>query len=235
MPNGMLYLNFNPTGDLLKATRECEQDVFLQAFGNTKTQLEEEYGPYDNQSVFISVSDETGYVIGEMRIIFNGPAGLKTLNDVAGPTWNLDGARALHALGFNENRTWDIATLGVRKEYRKTALMVSLAIYHASIMAVNANDVDVSITILDDKVAALLDMIGMPWYCMPGGFSAPYLGSAASTPFYTGTAAGMERIKRENPEGYKLLIQGQGLTDIILPHPDSYLLPAYLTHRNKAA
>ncbi len=60
--NALLNLHFDVRGDLLEAARQCEEDVFLEAFGNTRTQLDEEYGPYNDQSVFIAVSDENGDV-----------------------------------------------------------------------------------------------------------------------------------------------------------------------------
>ncbi len=56
----LLNLHFDAQGDLLESARQCEEDVFLQAFGNTRAQLDEEYGPYDDQSVFVAVSDERG-------------------------------------------------------------------------------------------------------------------------------------------------------------------------------
>ena len=87
----MLHLNFNVTGSLLAAARECEEDVFLKAFGNTREQLDAEYGQYDDQSVFLTVSDSDGVVLGACRIITPGPAGFKTLNDVKGDPWLVDG------------------------------------------------------------------------------------------------------------------------------------------------
>ena len=38
----LLFLNFNVKGDLLEAARQCEQDVFLASFGNTREQLDED-------------------------------------------------------------------------------------------------------------------------------------------------------------------------------------------------
>jgi hypothetical protein len=114
--NALLNLHFDPRGDLLEAARQCEEDVFLQAFGNTRSQLDEEYGPYNDQSVFVSVSDDSGHVVGSCRLITPGPAGLKTLNDVARQPWGVDGLRAARAASIDVTRTWDIATLGVRRD-----------------------------------------------------------------------------------------------------------------------
>ena len=43
----VLTLHFNATGQLREAARDCEADVFLSAFGNTRDQLAEEYDLYD--------------------------------------------------------------------------------------------------------------------------------------------------------------------------------------------
>ena len=90
----LLYLNFNVGGALLEAAKDCEEAVFLKAFGNTRAQLDDEYGPYGAQSVFATVSDENGFAVGACRIITPGPAGLKTLNDVKGDPWFVDGERS---------------------------------------------------------------------------------------------------------------------------------------------
>ena len=95
--NALLNLHFDAQGDLLESARQCEEDVFLQAFGNTRAQLDEEYGPYDDQSVFVAVADESGHVVGACRLITPGSAGLKTLNDVARQPWGIDGVRSASA------------------------------------------------------------------------------------------------------------------------------------------
>ena len=103
--NALLNLHFDAQGDLLESARQCEEDVFLQAFGNTRAQLDEEYGPYDDQSVFVAVSDDAGHVVGACRLITPGPAGLKTLNDVARQPWGIDGLRSASAAADRPRRT----------------------------------------------------------------------------------------------------------------------------------
>ena len=126
-----LTLKFNVHGDEQIAARECEADVFLSAFGNTRDQLEEEYGPYEDQSLFLSVTDEHGETLGSCREILPGPAGLKTLNDLARPPWFVDGPRSARAAGVDPTRAWDLATLGVRRQFRSHRLMVGIALYWA--------------------------------------------------------------------------------------------------------
>jgi len=234
MPSDLLYLNFNPTGDLLKATRECEQDVFLEAFGNTREQLTEEYGPYEDNSTYICVANEAGYVVGEVRIIWNGPAGLKTLNDIAGPPWSIDGTRSLAAVGFTPNQMWDVGTLGVRKEHRAGGL-VSLALYHGLITAQTVNDSACTITIMDDKIATLLAMVDCVFNTIPGTTSQPYLGSPSSTPLYADRAWDIEHQRKTNPEAYRLMCLGVGLDGISLPPRNSYILPAYTAVKENEA
>ena len=74
----LLSLQFNPDGDLLAATRDCEAEVFLRVYGNTRQQLEEEYGPYEQASVFIALADDSGDVLGACRLIRPTEVGLKS-------------------------------------------------------------------------------------------------------------------------------------------------------------
>src|SRR4051794_19204791 len=81
----MLRLEFDPKGERRGAAHDCEAEVFLKSFGNTVEQMAEEYGPYEDTSVFVSITDPNGTVVAAARLITPGPIGLKTLNDLARP------------------------------------------------------------------------------------------------------------------------------------------------------
>jgi hypothetical protein len=221
----LLVLSFNPQGALRASARECEQDVFLRAFGNTPEQLDEEYGPYEDQSTWLTVSDMSGYVLGACRIITPGPAGLKTLNDVAREPWGIDGERSATLAGADLDRTWDIGTLGVRTEHRGSRVRISLALYHGILRAGRANDIRTLVSVFDEparRVLAALDYRHVP---LPGTYAAPYLGSASSTPVYY-HAHMLDAVRRDNPEAYRLVVHGIGLEGILTPDDASLVLPS---------
>src|SRR4051795_8275660 len=93
-------MHFDVSGALLDSARECEAEVFLRWFGNTREQLAEEYGPYEDSSVFLVLADERDEVLGAVRLLApGGRAGLKTLADVGRGPWGVDGGRVAAAAG----------------------------------------------------------------------------------------------------------------------------------------
>ncbi len=87
MDQQLFEMHFDPLGDTLAAARDCEAEVFLQAYGNTREELADEYGPYEDASVYMAVTEPGGTAVAACRLILPGPAGLKTLNDVARVAW----------------------------------------------------------------------------------------------------------------------------------------------------
>ncbi len=222
----LLYLHFDAQGDLRTAAEECEESVFLEAFGNTKEQLNSEYETYNDQSVFIAVSDVDGYVQGTVRLIAPGPAGLKTVNDIAREPWGLDGERVTKAAGIDLAHTWDIATMGVRAECRSNRLMVTMALYHAMMKATRVNEMTSAVAILDSHAQRVMNSLGYIFPAMPGVKPAPYLGSAASTPVYAHYASIVDAQRRINPEAYRLMTLGVGLDGIAIPEESAFLRKA---------
>ena len=144
-------LHVDPVGDLYESALDCERAVFLQAYGNTVDELNTEYGPYDESSFLISVTDESGYTVGVCRIITPGAFGTKTLNDINASPWFADSARLARACGIDAGKTWDIATLGVRAEYRTQAPMVTMALLHAMVATTRANGIPAVTAMLDER------------------------------------------------------------------------------------
>lgn len=108
-------LHFDPQGAVLASARECEAEVFLRWYGNTREQLAQEYSRYDAHSTFLALADPDGQVLAAARLISPGPAGLKTLDDISSAPWGVDGRRVAHAARMDLNTTWDVATIGVRR------------------------------------------------------------------------------------------------------------------------
>ncbi|HEY0167612.1 MAG TPA: hypothetical protein VGB75_11285 [Jatrophihabitans sp.] len=213
----LLSLRFNPEADLLAATRDCEAEVFLRAYGNTRQQLEDEYGPYEQASVFIALADDRGDVLGACRLIRPTGLGLKSLDDAARPPWSLDVARSVRAARLDPTQTWDVATLGCRRGLKGAGKLASAALFHALVQAVRANQIQTAVMIIDERVRALLASAGMTGHTLPGARPARYLGSAASTPVYRHCDEAFDQQRITNPEAHRLYTQGIGLDGIQVP------------------
>ncbi len=220
---------FNPGGAILESARECEAEVFLRWYGNTRTELEHEYGPYEDRSVFLVITDRHDEVSAAMRLIAPGGAhGLKVLNDIGRPPWDVDGARSATAAGIDLRSTWEVATLGVRRRGRAHEQHQSVALYHGLGAIHRANGMSSFVAILDDTVRRLLGSVGLITQVLPGTRSAPYLGSTASTPVYAHCAQMVDTQRRRFPDAHRLVTLGVGLDGIEVPAPDAFRLSTQL-------
>jgi hypothetical protein len=231
---GVLSLRFGVDGPLVDGARDCERAVFLDAFGNTAEQLHDEYGPYDAQSAWLTVSDPEGTVVGACRLIVPGPAGLKTLNDLSRAPWRVDGRRSVEAAGADVTRTWDIATLGVRPDRRGSRARVSLALFHGILKAARANGARTVTAIFDEPARRVVSTLGYPLLPLPGTSTAPYLGSAASTPVYFHGHM-LDAVRRNDPDAHRLVTMGVGLDGIDVPAESDWLLARGEEHVTAAA
>lgn len=213
----LLRLTFDPTGDLLEAARGCEAAVFLRAYGNTREQLQDEYGAYEAASVYIALHDDAGEVLGMCRLIRPSAAGLKTLHDAARPPWSVDVDRAVRAARLDLEQTWDVATLGCRRGLKGPGRLASAALFHGLVMAVRANGIRTAVMIIDERVRSLLGSAGMTGHTLPGTGPARYLGSAASTPVYRHCDQAFDQQRITNPDSFRLYTQGIGLDGISVP------------------
>lgn len=223
MSAATLELHFDPTGDLLQATRACEADTFGHWYGNTRQELSLEYGPYEPASVFVTVSAGDD-VVAACRLVTPGPQGLKSLVDVGRSPWAVDGGRAAAAAGIDPSTTWDIATLGVRPGLPGPSTMRVATLYHGIFQALQANRVSAVVAILDDRVRRLMGSIGVVLHTLPGTRTAPYLGSAASTPVYGRCASVLGTQRRLSPDAHRLVTTGSGLDGVRVPAPSAFRL-----------
>jgi len=219
-----LKLHFDPSGDLLAAARDCEAEVFLRWFGNTRAQLDEEYSEYDHASVFIALAHDDGEVVGICRLITPSPSGLKTLNDVAREPWLVDGERAARAARIDQRTSWDVATLGVRPGLGGAKLLAGASLYHGLIVGTRMNRISTIVMMLDEQVRSLLTSLGLLTHALPGTMTAPYLGSPSTTPVYGHCAQMLDGQRQQNPDAYRLVAQGVGLDGITPIDPASFVL-----------
>ena len=218
----LLKLHFNPVGDLLAAARDCEAAVFLRAYGNTRAQLEDEYGPYEAASVFIALADGAGEVLGACRLIRPTGVGLKSLHDAARPPWSVDVERSARVAGLDLDQTWDVATLGARRGLKGPGRLASAALFHGLVQTVRANRIRSAVMIIDERVRTLLSAAGMTGHALPGTGPAEYLGSKASTPVYRHTDEAFDQQRVTSPDAYRLFVLGVGLDGIDVPPLDHF-------------
>ena len=222
--SGRLRLVFNPRGDLLTAARDCEADVFLRWYGNTRAQLAAEYGPYECDSVFVALVDEKGEALACARLLTGSSGSLKTIDDLNGAPWSLDGSRSAAAAGVHLPSTWEVATMGVRPGVQHGHVRLAFALYHGIASTIRANRVSAIVAILDHRVSWLLGSIGIDMRPFPGAGPAPYLGSHSSTPVYACTGTTLDRQRRDFPDAHRLVTLGVGLDGILVPPRDHFRL-----------
>jgi hypothetical protein len=203
--------------------RYVERVVFLEAFGNTADLLAEEYGAYEPSSLFICVVDHLRMLpVGMMRILQPSPAGFKSLNDLE-PVWQ-EPAKALierTELGLDTDRTWDIATLAVAREYRRakaTAGLVTMGLYQTLTLAARSCGIEWFVAILDMPVYRILRWkLHMIFAGYQGIEPLPYLGSAASLPVWCDVIDAERHLATTDSELHAILVHGTGLEPALRP------------------
>jgi hypothetical protein len=218
-----LRLHFNAQGAARKAALDCEAAVFLDHYGNTREELADEYGPYDEASSFIAVIDSDGVAVAAARLINPGPMGLKTINDVGRQPWGVDGRRSARAAGLDLDNTWDVATFGVRRGAQR-GMLLSAALYHAVIVGGTVNAMKSIVMIMDERARRLFTSIGFYSYPLPGTKPAAYLGSAKSTPLWGHRESLVDGQRRSNPDAFRLISLGVGLDGISVPPYEDFHL-----------
>ena len=208
--------------------RYVERAVFLEAFGNTAGLLAEEYGPYEPSSLFICVVDHLRMLpAGVMRILQPSPVGFKSLNDI-GPVWGEPVGTIIERTGLelDPDKTWDIATLAVAREYRAkaTAGLVTMGLYQTLTLAARSCGIEWFVAILDMPVFRILRWkLHMIFAGYQGIGPREYLGSAASIPVWCDVVDAERRLAETDSELHAILVQGTGieaaLRPVTLPRP----------------
>ena len=132
------------------------------------------------------------------------------------------------AAQIDTSRTWDIATLGVRRDFRGGKLMVGLAMYHAIMKSTRINEVATATAIMDEHAHRVLSGAGYLFTTLPGTRPAPYLGSESSIPVYGHWAGLADAQRRTNPDAYRLVTLGIGLDGIAVPEDSAFELRSRL-------
>ncbi len=195
--------------------RAVEREVFMEFFGNSPELLAAEYDPYEIGTMFLLIVDHRRLVAaGAERFIMPSAAGLKTLHDIE-RVWQQSLPDVLERSGvdLDVDRTWDVATIGVRAEYRGDASngLLSASFLQGVIQLGHAFGVKHFVTTLDLVVYRLVqDLCGRPLASFAGIEPMRYLDSPASVPLYIDMADYADRL-RADPAQYDMWIDGRGL------------------------
>ena len=168
--------------------RAVEEEVFGRWFDNTGEELAEEYGPYEDASVFFlahPVGDPDD-VVGVSRLIAPGLAGNKTLADVARSPWHADGLELARRAGMDPDRIWDVATVCATP--RGQGAGAAPALYAGMFEHLTGQGAGWWTSLIDEVVLKLARNAGLPCQPLPTLSAGPYLGSPATVPVYGAVA-----------------------------------------------
>jgi hypothetical protein len=226
------------TGRFADLGRTVELEVFGETFGNDRAEMEQEYGPYEDASRFFVVMDQRRRrPAGVLRVIGNSAVGLKTLRDIAGEPLRISQAevQARHAVA-DLDRCWDVGTLAVRPEYRRSATRrrtVSLLLYRALFVHALWEGVEHFVTAMDRHAHRSLLALGVPFVPVCDSEPFDYIGSPCTAlhgyvpEFRAKAEAHYRRMRACHPLAWCLLsgpmrklMRGHGLDGRLQPPVD---------------
>jgi hypothetical protein len=141
--------------------RQVERETFEETFGNDPDCMANEYGPYEESSLFFLAIDVVlGAPAGMLRVIHNSPAGLKTLVDMEDSTKTPTAVPATEVMRYHGiddlNRCWDGATAAVRPQYRRRLATVHVQVLRACYAAAIRENIAHYVSIQDAPVYRLM-------------------------------------------------------------------------------
>jgi hypothetical protein len=148
--------------------RQVERATFEEAFGNDPVCMTNEYGPYEESSLFfLAIDTELGAPAGVLRVIRNSPAGLKTLVDMEDSTKTptaVPAAEVMRHHGIDDlNRCWDGATAAIRPQYRRRLATIHVQLLRMAYAAAVRENITHYISIQDAPVYRLARrFLGLP-------------------------------------------------------------------------
>jgi hypothetical protein len=141
--------------------RQVERATFEDAFGNDPVCMTNEYGPYEESSLFfLAIDTQLRTPAGALRVIRNSPAGLKTLVDMEDSTKTptaVPTAEVMRHHGIDDlNRCWDGATAANRPQYRRRLTTIHVKLLGACYAAAIRENITHYVSIQDAPVYRLV-------------------------------------------------------------------------------
>jgi hypothetical protein len=202
-------------------SRSVEEAVFGEFFGNSPELLAAEYGSYERATVFSCIVDHRRRrPAATMRLIFDSPAGFKSLDDIERGPWQQPVADVLQRTGLvlEPARTVDIATAAVSPEYRglRSRGLVTLAMNQVTARLSLLCGIRWWVTILDLRALQLFQRSLhelMRFY--HGVEPMAYLDSPLSVPVYCDIEWWCRRMARVDPALHGVLVHGEGIGEVV--------------------
>jgi ribosomal protein S18 acetylase RimI-like enzyme len=173
-----------PDDDAALLSLQLTGSVFLEAFGNTPELLHREYAGLLPSMTHVVVLDKVAQAPVGALILQEAPAAeLKTLVDLTAPPWSTGVSASLAALHLapDDRTAADLLVMAVDGAFRNRG--IAQLLMYAGWVASVARGIDRWTAILDDGLLRGLDQLTAGAVVPIGSArSAPYLGSAGSTP-----------------------------------------------------
>jgi hypothetical protein len=216
------------------AVVQREAEVFGERYGDTAESLEQAYGGYAGQTLWLSVLDDLAddpthdgaapAVLGWARLLVPGPLQTKTLVDITRAPWHLDADEVAAAVGLDPHSCLDIATFGVRPDLGSEGARVTAALYHGMVMTTRVNGIAWSLAVLHVLVRRVMASTGLVMHPLPGARPAVYMDAPGFVPVY----ANMDRVLADqavaNPEAHRRVVLGD-IPGLRIPDAEAFLLP----------
>lgn len=174
-------------------TIECQ--VFKETFDEGPEDMQEGYGAYESQSRFyLSVDTENKTSTGMLRVIRNGPNGLKTLNDVAEENNDPEYIQKVydHYNITNPDECLDVGTVAVPRAHKGGSLLLFRGMYVDS----QQEGIKHFFSVIDEKPYEMMQFMGFPFKQLVGTKWGSYAKSKNSIRVY-GDAPTFEDAVRE--------------------------------------
>lgn len=210
--------------------RSLEREIFEQYFGNTAEEMAIEYGEYEDQSrFFLSVDKTTNSPVGVLRVIENGPAGLKTINDIESrrepkmPALTSQQIQYAHSIESYDN-CWDVGTVAVRKQYRVNDDTASIQLYRALYLSAMEHEADHFVSIIDSRpLNKMRDYLNIPFIPLAGSQPFPYLGSKSSEAVYGHVPEFYDTMRKARWTSVKRMLARRAFNQLVMGKLDSQI------------
>jgi hypothetical protein len=169
--HGFACFELEGTDPYANIARQVEREVFEGSWGNDSVTMKQEYGPYDESSVFfLAIDTQAKRPAGVLRMIRNSPAGLKTIVDlddsikspIAPIAIPVDEVMRHHGIE-DLDRCWDGATAAVPRQYRGKLVAMHVQLMQVVATAAMRENIQHFVAVLDAPVVkAARDVLGLP-------------------------------------------------------------------------